>query len=191
MASRAREKWTNPLVPPAAAWRPCSGEIAIAYIEGIVVYSSVARRDYILAAVPSGAAQAVRCPAGTLGDIQAVTAPPIAQRFFSQHLHLVKATRDLCCPVPCQIVLWCNILSNPHQQLIIMHAYDQVTKLSCMWGTASQILSPVTRHNQRRGLRHWQAGTLDFVLLTVTSWTDVQLEGGFDGVANRHNEQNN
>ena len=29
--------------------------------------------DYILAAVPSGAAQEARYPAGTLGDIQAVT----------------------------------------------------------------------------------------------------------------------
>ena len=38
------------------------------------VYSSAAR-DYImiLAAVPSGAAQEARYPAGTLGDIQAVT----------------------------------------------------------------------------------------------------------------------
>ena len=44
------------------------------YIEGIVVHSSAAR-DYILAAVPSpGAAQEARYPAGTLGDIQAVTA---------------------------------------------------------------------------------------------------------------------
>ena len=44
----------------------------MAYIEGIVVYSSAAR-DYILAAVPSGAAQEARYPAVTLGDIQAVT----------------------------------------------------------------------------------------------------------------------
>ena len=44
----------------------------IAYIEGIVVYSSAAR-DYIPAAVSSGAAQEARYPAGTLGDIQAVT----------------------------------------------------------------------------------------------------------------------
>ena len=43
---------------PAAAWRPCSGDIAMAYIEGIVVYSSEsAARHYIPAAVPSGAAQ--------------------------------------------------------------------------------------------------------------------------------------
>ena len=49
----------------------CSSDL-IAYIEGIVVYSSAAR-DYILAAVPSGAAQEARYPAGTLGDIQAVT----------------------------------------------------------------------------------------------------------------------
>ena len=40
------------------------------FFEGIVVYSSAAR-DYILAAVPSGAAQEARYPAGTLGDIQA------------------------------------------------------------------------------------------------------------------------
>ena len=46
--------------------------IAAAYIESIVIYSSAAR-DYILAAVPSGAAQEARYPAGTLGDIQAVT----------------------------------------------------------------------------------------------------------------------
>ena len=71
-AERAK-KCTNSLVPPGAAWRPCSGEIVIAYIEGIVVYSSAAR-DYIPAAVPSGADQEARYPAGTLGDIQAVTA---------------------------------------------------------------------------------------------------------------------
>ena len=40
--------------------------------EGIVLYSSAAR-DYIPAAVPSGAAQEARRPAGTLRDIQAVT----------------------------------------------------------------------------------------------------------------------
>ena len=34
----------------------CHGDIAIVHIEGIFVYSSAAR-DYILAAVPSGAAQ--------------------------------------------------------------------------------------------------------------------------------------
>ena len=52
-------------------------DIAIAYIEGIVVYSSAAR-DYILAAVPSesGAAQEARYPAGTLG----------ARRYSSCHL---------------------------------------------------------------------------------------------------------
>ena len=66
-----RDGWERK-VRPSAAWRPCSGEIAIAYIEGIVVYSSAAR-DYIPAAVPSGAAQEARYPAGTLGDIQAVT----------------------------------------------------------------------------------------------------------------------
>ena len=64
------------LVPPATAWRPCSWEIAIAYIKGIVVYSSAAR-DYIPAALPSGANREARYPAGTvtrtLGDIQAVT----------------------------------------------------------------------------------------------------------------------
>ena len=42
------------------------------FFEGIVVSSSAAR-DYILAAVPSGAAQESHYPAGTLGDIQAVT----------------------------------------------------------------------------------------------------------------------
>ena len=52
--------------------RSCSRAIAIAYIEGIVVYSSAAR-DYIQAVVPSGAAQEAHYPAGTLGDIQAVT----------------------------------------------------------------------------------------------------------------------
>ena len=36
-------------------------------IEGIVAYSSAAR-DYIRAAVPSGAAQEALYPAGTLGD---------------------------------------------------------------------------------------------------------------------------
>ena len=54
-----------PLVPLA-----CSGDIAIAYIEGIVIYSSAAR-DYKPAAVPLDAAQEARYPAGTLGDIQA------------------------------------------------------------------------------------------------------------------------
>ena len=50
------------------------GDIAIAYIEGIIVYSSAAL-DYILAAVPWGAAQEACYPTGTLGDIhwQAVT----------------------------------------------------------------------------------------------------------------------
>ena len=54
-----------PLVPLA-----CSGDIAIAYIEGIVIYSSAAR-DYKPAAVPLDAAQEARYPAGTLGDIPA------------------------------------------------------------------------------------------------------------------------
>ena len=45
-----------------------------AYIEGIVLYSSTTR-DYIPAALPSGAAQEAACypVAGTLGYIQAVT----------------------------------------------------------------------------------------------------------------------
>ena len=42
--------------PGQLAARANSGDVAIAYIEGIVVYSSAAR-DYILTAVPSGAAQ--------------------------------------------------------------------------------------------------------------------------------------
>ena len=80
MASRASEKMNKSpcsshcglaALPLAAGGDSC--DIAIAYIEGIVVYSSAAR-DYILAAVPSGAAQEARYPAGTLGDVQAVTA---------------------------------------------------------------------------------------------------------------------
>ena len=54
-------------LPLRPHWRPCSGEITIAHIEGIVVYSSAAR-DYIPAAVPSGAAQEAFYPAGTLGE---------------------------------------------------------------------------------------------------------------------------
>ena len=50
-------------------WLSRDSDIAIAYIEGIVVYSSAAR-DYIPAAVPSGAAQEARFPADTLGDSQ-------------------------------------------------------------------------------------------------------------------------
>ena len=38
-----------------------------------LVLAGPGARDYILAAVPSGAAQEARYPAGTLGDIQAVT----------------------------------------------------------------------------------------------------------------------
>ena len=53
-----RDGWERK-VRPSAAWRPCSGEIAIAYIEGIVVYSTAAQ-GYIPAAVPSGG------PGGTL-----------------------------------------------------------------------------------------------------------------------------
>ena len=75
MASRAREKKNKSPCSSRcglAALPQRGGCIAIAYIEGIVVYSSAAR-DYILAAVPTGAAQEARNPAGTLGDIQAVT----------------------------------------------------------------------------------------------------------------------
>ena len=43
---------------PSGSWRPCSEDIAIAYIEGIV-FSSSAAREYI-PAVPSGAAQEAR-----------------------------------------------------------------------------------------------------------------------------------
>ena len=75
LASRASEKNEQiPLFLPLL--RGChaaaQGDIAIAYIEGIVVYSSAAR-DYIPATVPSGAAQEASYPAGTLEDIQAVT----------------------------------------------------------------------------------------------------------------------
>ena len=57
-----------------AAWRPCTErDIAIAYIEGIVVYSSAAR-DYIPAAVPSGAAQEARYPLAA-GDIPSQPGP--------------------------------------------------------------------------------------------------------------------
>ena len=97
MASRARKKKsTNPLVLPAAAWRPCSGDIAIAYIEGIVVYSSAAL-DYILAAVPSGAAQEARYPAGTLGDIHAVTCP--GPNLTSQVHHRCTGKLECCSPL--------------------------------------------------------------------------------------------
>ena len=78
----------GPFVPeaqaPAAAWRPpcsLSGDIAIAHIEGIVVNFSAAR-NYIPAAVPSGAAahwQEARYPAGTLGDIIFKLSPPTGQ----------------------------------------------------------------------------------------------------------------
>ena len=54
------------------SWSPAS--LSSLPSQGKTVYSSAAR-DYILAAVPSGAAQEARYPAGTLGDIQAVTAP--------------------------------------------------------------------------------------------------------------------
>jgi hypothetical protein len=63
---------------------PCSTRCCIAalqlvfshllHYEGILLYSQAsAALDYIPAAVPSGAVQEARCPAGTLGDIQAVT----------------------------------------------------------------------------------------------------------------------
>ena len=58
---------------PGRRPRACCGDIAIADIEGIVVYSSAAW-EYISwrpCPRPPGAAQEARYPADTLGDIQA------------------------------------------------------------------------------------------------------------------------
>ena len=60
-------------------WRPghhdAAGthDTAIAYSEGIGFFLGRWPGDYIPAAVPSGAAQEARYPAGTLGDIQAAS----------------------------------------------------------------------------------------------------------------------
>ena len=80
MASRASKKNAK-VVLPAAARQPCSGDITIAYIEGILVYFSPIGLYPV--AVPSGAAQEVHYPAGTRGDIQAV----IFKLFVARQCH--------------------------------------------------------------------------------------------------------